>query len=46
VCSTIIGATTVPQLRENIESYDIKLNDDVLEKIDKVYKKFTDPTKA
>jgi len=46
VCSTIIGATSVPQLRENIESYDIKLTDEVMDKIEKVYKKFTDPTKA
>jgi len=46
VTSTIIGATAIEQLNENIKSYDIKLDDDVLEKITKVYKKYTDPTKA
>ena len=46
VASTIIGATTIKQLNENIKSYDIRLDDDVLEKITKVYKKYTDPTKS
>ena len=46
VCSTIIGATTLAQLDENLKSYDVKLGDDVLEKIHKVYQKYTDPTKA
>eukprot|EP00566_Odontella_aurita_P011792 CAMPEP_0113571860 /NCGR_PEP_ID=MMETSP0015_2-20120614/25785_1 /TAXON_ID=2838 /ORGANISM="Odontella" /LENGTH=395 /DNA_ID=CAMNT_0000474851 /DNA_START=45 /DNA_END=1229 /DNA_ORIENTATION=- /assembly_acc=CAM_ASM_000160 len=45
VCSTIIGATTLPQLEENIGAYDIKLDEDVLEEISQVYKKYTDPTK-
>lgn len=46
VTSTIIGATTIPQLEENIKAYDIKLDEETLEKISKVYKKYTDPTKA
>ena len=46
VASTIIGATTIKQLNENIKSYDIRLDDDVIEKITKVYKKYTDPTKS
>lgn len=46
VTSTIIGATTIDQLNENIKAYDVKLDDEVLEKISKVYKKYTDPTKA
>lgn len=46
VCSTIIGATTIPQLTENLKSYDIKLDDDTMDKINDVYKKYTDPTKA
>ena len=46
VASTIIGATTLEQLNEDIKSYDIKLDEDTLEKITKVYKKYTDPTKA
>jgi aryl-alcohol dehydrogenase-like predicted oxidoreductase len=46
VASTIIGATTLEQLTEDIKAYDIKLDDDILEKISKVYKKYTDPTKS
>ena len=46
VCSTIIGATSIPQLEENIGAYDVKLDDAILEKIGSVYKKFTDPTKG
>lgn len=46
VCSTIIGATTLNQLDENIKAYDVKLDDEVLEKIHKVYQRYTDPTKA
>jgi len=46
VASTIIGATTIEQLNEDIKAYDVRLSDDVLEKITKVYKKYTDPTKA
>lgn len=45
VASTIIGATTIDQLKEDIESYDIKLDDEVLEKIEETYKMYTDPTK-
>lgn len=46
VCSTIIGATSLKYLDEDIKAYDIKLNEEVLEKIHKVYQKYTDPTKA
>lgn len=46
VASTIIGATTIEQLKEDINAYDIKLDEETLEKISKVYKRYTDPTKA
>lgn len=46
VCSTIVGATQLDQLKEDIESYDVKLDDDILKQIHQVYKKYTDPTKA
>jgi len=46
VASTIIGATTIAQLKENINAYDIKLNEDTLNKISDVYKQYTDPTKG
>jgi len=46
VSSTIIGATSMEQLHENIQSYDIRLSDDILSKIDTIYRKYTDPAKA
>jgi aryl-alcohol dehydrogenase-like predicted oxidoreductase len=46
VASTIIGATTMEQLEENLQAYDIRLTEETLNKIEKVYKKYTDPTKA
>lgn len=46
VTSSIIGATSMTQLKENIEAHDIVLKDDVMKAIAEVYKKYTDPTKA
>jgi aryl-alcohol dehydrogenase-like predicted oxidoreductase len=46
VASTIIGATTMSQLTENLKSYDIKLDDDIQSEIAKLYKMYTDPTKS
>ena len=45
VCSTIIGATSLDQLRENIRAYDTRLDDEISKEIDGVYKRYTDPTK-
>lgn len=47
--STIIGATTMDQLEENLKAYDIKLDDvdeRIGQEIEAIYKKYTDPTKA
>ena len=46
VASTIIGATSMDQLQENLQAYDVKLNDEIFQGIDKIYRKYTDPTKA
>lgn len=46
VAATIIGATSQAQLEENLKSYDIRLDDTVLQKIEAAYKMYTDPTKA
>jgi aryl-alcohol dehydrogenase-like predicted oxidoreductase len=46
VSSTIIGATSLGQLDENIRAYDIRLDESTLEKINSVYKRYTDPTKG
>ncbi|KAL7493436.1 hypothetical protein ACHAWT_002556 [Skeletonema menzelii] len=45
VASTIIGATSIDQLNEDISAYDIHLDEETLGEINKVYKKYTDPTK-
>ena len=37
ICSTIIGATTLEQLKENIAAFDIDLDEDTLEKIDAIH---------
>ena len=41
--SNIIGATKMEQLRTNIASIDLKLNDDVLEAIEKVHQDIPNP---
>lgn len=46
VASTIIGATSMEQLQENLQAYDLRLDDSVQEEIAKIYKRYTDPTKA
>lgn len=46
VASTIIGATNINQLKENIKAYDIRLDEEAMDKITTVYKKYTDPTKG
>jgi aryl-alcohol dehydrogenase-like predicted oxidoreductase len=37
VASNIIGATTMKQLKENIESIDIDLSEEILEEINEVH---------
>lgn len=43
VASTIIGATTMEQLRENIDAFDVELSDECLQSIDEVYRRYRDP---
>ena len=43
VTATIIGATTLEQLRENIASIDLKLGDEVLEAIEEIHRRIPDP---
>ena len=44
VTSNIIGATTMGQLRENIESVDVNLNQDILDKINSIHADIPNPT--
>jgi len=41
--STIIGATTMEQLKENIESIHVNLSDEVLKDINKVHEQIPNP---
>ncbi len=41
--STIIGATSMEQLREDIASVDLHLSDDVVEKIEAIHRKYPNP---
>ena len=44
VTSNIIGATTMEQLRENIESVDITLTDEILDKINLIHNNNPNPS--
>ena len=43
VTSVIIGATTMEQLKTNIDSVDIKLDKEIIKKIGEIQKKYTNP---
>jgi aryl-alcohol dehydrogenase-like predicted oxidoreductase len=43
VTSSIIGATTMPQLEENIAAFDLVLPDDFMAQIDKIWRQFPMP---
>eukprot|EP00884_Botryococcus_braunii_P006093 jgi/Botrbrau1/15485/Bobra.43_2s0105.1 len=44
VTSTIIGATTMDQLKEDIGAFSIELSEECLKDIDRTYKRYRDPT--
>ena len=41
--STLIGATSLEQLKENIGSIDVKLSDEILAEIDALHEKQPNP---
>ena len=43
ISSTIIGATNIDQLNENIEALEFKITDEIVTEISQIYQKFTDP---
>ncbi len=43
VSSTIIGATTLEQLKTNIDAYGIQLSEDVVKAVNEVHLEFKDP---
>ena len=44
VTSNIIGATTMEQLKENIDSIDVKLTDEMMEKINLIHNNNPNPS--
>ena len=42
--SVIIGATTMEQLKENIDAFDVVLTDECLKDVEKVHQRYRDPT--
>ena len=44
VASSIIGATTMDQLKANLAAFDVVLSEEVLEDVERVYQRFRDPT--
>lgn len=44
VSSTIIGATTMDQLKENIASFDVQLSEECAYDVGNVYKRYRDPS--
>jgi len=43
VKSTILGATTIPQLKENLDSLEVTLSPEVLAKVDAIHARFPNP---
>lgn len=43
VASSIIGATSITQLRENIEAFDVQLSEEALADVNAVFRRFRDP---
>jgi len=46
VTSTIIGATSMPQLKENINAFEINLSPECIEDVNAVFKQYRDPSTA
>jgi aryl-alcohol dehydrogenase-like predicted oxidoreductase len=46
VASSIIGATSMPQLKENLEAFSITLPQEAIDDVNAVYKRFRDPPTA
>ena len=43
VTSTIIGATTMEQLKEDLAAFDVDLPKECLQEVDAVFKRYRDP---
>ena len=45
VASTIIGATTLEQLQENVDAFSIDFTDEMNDDVNAIYKRYRDPSK-
>jgi hypothetical protein len=43
MASTIVGATSLDQLKENIAAFDVTLDEETLREIDALHMRFTNP---
>ncbi|SFN08745.1 Predicted oxidoreductase [Izhakiella capsodis] len=43
VCSTLLGATTLEQLKINIDSFDLTLSEELLERLEAIHRRYTFP---
>jgi aryl-alcohol dehydrogenase-like predicted oxidoreductase len=43
VASTIIGATSMDQLKENVEAFDVDLSEECVAEVEAVHRRFRDP---
>lgn len=43
VASTLLGATTLEQLKTNIDSFNLTLNEEVLQQLEDIHSRFTIP---
>lgn len=46
VRSTIIGATSIEQLEQNLKAFSVELDDSVLSAIEKIYERYRDPSRT
>ncbi len=45
IASTIIGATSIAQLEENLQAYNCPITEETFDAVSQVYRTFFDPTK-
>lgn len=43
VASTIIGATSVEQLKENVDAFSVELDDETVAEVNALHRKYRDP---
>lgn len=44
VTSTIIGATSMEQLKQNIDAFEVELSEEIMQEVDEINKRYRDPS--